>query len=92
MPDLTIHLPEVPPLGWPITRHTVEDMWRLFVAPNEHETGPPSPEVRALAALLTEVYQALPANPEPRRYRPTISEPPVKPVRFRLDDLEDDDA
>lgn len=72
MTDLTIRLPEVPPLGWEMTRLTVDDMWNLFVAPSIHEDGFLTPELRALAALLRSVWQALPDDPEPRRWKPTI--------------------
>jgi hypothetical protein len=90
--EMVIHVPEVPPLGWKVTRLVIEDVWRLFVAPSEYESGLLTPEVRALATLLREVYRALPENPEPRRYLPTDAEAPTRPLHFTVDAVEDGDA
>lgn len=85
MPNLTIRVPEVLPLGWLITRYAIEDVWDLFVAPSQGESGLPTPELRALAALLREVWRALPEQSEPRRYLPTLQARPGSVSRFRLD-------
>lgn len=86
MPEITIRLPEVPPLGWRITRTVIEDIWALHVEPSQHEAGFPTPEIRALAEILRELWRALPERSEPRRCVPTMSEVPRRTVTFTFDD------
>lgn len=85
MAEIRMRVPEVLPLGWLVTRYVIEDVWDLFVAPSQGEPGLPTPELRALAALLREVWGALPEHSEPRRYLPTLQARPGSVSRFRLD-------
>ena len=69
---LVMPTPEVLPTGWAVTRHAVDDVWSLFVEPSLLAGEFPTPELRALDAILRELWQALPDDPEPRKYKPTI--------------------
>lgn len=64
--------PETLPTGWPVTRHVVDDIRALFVTPSQVAGEFPTPELRALDAILRELWDALPENPEPRRYKPSL--------------------
>lgn len=69
---LIMQTPVVQPLCWEVTRTTIDDIWALYVQPSIDAGGFQTPECRALASILREVWAALPDNPEPRRYQPTL--------------------
>lgn len=58
--DITIPLPLVRPLGLPVTRANVEEVWNAFIKPEQEERGLQSVETRILMAILRSVYEGLP--------------------------------
>ena len=57
---ITIPVPVVAPLGWELDKpQMVQDVWDVFVKPEQDAGVPQSIEMRALMAILRAIYQGL---------------------------------
>lgn len=59
-PTITIPLPLVRPLGIPVNRDAVREVWNEFVLDKNGEMPMQSIEERVLTAILRAVYEGLP--------------------------------
>lgn len=57
---IQIPMPQVAPLGIPVTADAVQEVWDAFVAPSQRDDSPPqSVEMRCLMAILRAVHRGL---------------------------------
>lgn len=57
--SITIPMPMVRPLGIPVTKEAVQEVWDTYVKPDQDAEVPPSAEMRILMAILRSVYEGL---------------------------------
>jgi hypothetical protein len=58
---MVIPVPLVMPLGWPLkSKKVVEEVWDVFVKPEQERGNPPSIEMRCLVAILRAVWEGMP--------------------------------
>lgn len=60
--NLDVAWPRVAPLGTPVSRSGVKDVWEAFITPIQESGQPPSVEARSLLAILRHVRAAMPED------------------------------